>query len=730
MVRELTPRGSLASSLSNGRRMSNLFGKKWRLKPSILTSFVLLTVPVFLTTITVTYISNDRIARADADKLVARFTTEAINNMQGDLNPIKSLVRSVAVLGDTYPDIFADARSMAYFQGVLVHSRKIVSVYVGLENGSFRQARRIDPAVEIQGKLPPDGAIYAYRRVERSKENARESPTLDRYEFLDASEKDIGSFTLDTTYDPRTRGWYRSASQASSILITDPDVFATLGLIGFTVAAQFRTAGKVSGVAAADITLDGLSQYLAERKISPGSLSYILDPQGRVLAASDLSRTYTNDNGRVALRHVTSLDNSLPAAAFSARPRDGERPYSFVRDGNEYVASLTTVPPEFGKRWQLFVVVPIDDFTGEYKANNNRLLLFGLVILAIQVVIIYFLTGVISAPLERLARKVGTIQQLSGAESPAIISPITEISVLSRAIETLDSAVKSFASFVPVGLVTQLLESDQKLELGGHSRFLTIFFSDLEAFSTLSEEVPAQELLLRVSAYLEIVTRSVNQEAGTIDKFIGDGVMAFWGAPALLDDHAWRACVAALRIQRAMAVLNAEGRQRGYKPMNVRIGIHSDAVLVGNIGSKERMSYTVMGDGVNVASRLEGINKEYGTRLCISHSVFKEAGERLCVRPIDDVAVKGRRGLVPIYELIGVFGLEPELEPDARSIELCRLTRQAYEANAAGDPNLALERYRKILVDFPDDPVATEMAKRLAAAPATDAARRGSIARL
>ena len=92
--------------------------------------------------------------------------------------------------------------------------------------------------------------------------------------------------------------------------------------------------------------------------------------------------------------------------------------------------------------------------------------------------------------------------------------------------------------------------------------------------------------------------------------------------------------------------------------------------------------------------------------------------------------MKGRRGLVPIYELIGVFGLEPELEPDARSIELCRLTRQAYEANAAGDPNVALERYRKILVDFPDDPVATEMAKRLAAAPATDAARRGSIARL
>jgi adenylate cyclase len=710
--------------------MSNFLGNKWRLKPSILTSFVLLTVPVFLTIIAVTYFSNDRIARQDADSLVARFSTEAIANIQGDINPIKSLVRSVAVLGDTYPDIFADSRSMAYFQGVLIHSRKIVSVYVGLENGSFRQARRIDPAVEIQGRLPPDGAMYAYRWVERSKENARESPTHDRYEFLDASEKEIGNFVLDTTYDPRVRGWYRSAVEAGSVMITDPDVFAALGLIGFTVAAPFRTAGKVSGVAAADITLDGLSQYLAERKISPGSLSYILDQQGRVLAASDLSRTYSNDNGRVGLRHVTSLDNNLPAAAYSARPRDGEHLYSFVRDGNEYVASLSTLPPEFGKRWQLFVVAPIDDFTGEYKTNNNRLLLFGLVVLAIQVVIIYYLTSVISAPLERLARKVGSIQQLSAEESPAVVSPISEISVLSRAIETLDSAVKSFAAFVPVGLVTQLLESDQKLELGGHSRFLTIFFSDLEAFSTLSEQIPAQELLLRVSAYLEIVTRSVNQEAGTIDKFIGDGVMAFWGAPALLDDHAWRACVAALRIQHAMVALNAEGRAQGYKPMNVRIGIHSDAVLVGNIGSKERMSYTVMGDGVNVAARLEGINKEYGTRICISHSVFKEAGERLCVRPIDDVAVKGRRGLIPIYELVGVFGVEPELEPDARAIELCRLTRLAHDAAAGGDAVLALERYRQILVDFPNDPVAAELAKRLAAAPVTDSARRGSLARL
>ena len=272
-------------------------------------------------------------------------------------------------------------------------------------------------------------------------------------------------------------------------------------------------------------------------------------------------------------------------------------------------------------------------------------MIFGLLAVALQILIIYFLTSVISSPLEKLALKVGKIQELGTEQLPSVTSPIREISVLSKAIDTLDVAVKSFSAFVPVGLVTQLLQSEQKLELGGHSRFLTIFFADLEAFSTLSEQVPSQELLLRVSAYLELVTKTVNQELGTIDKFIGDGVMAFWGAPALLDDHAWRACVAALRIQRGMDALNERWQAEGAKPFRIRIGIHCDAVMVGNIGSKERMSYTVMGDGVNIASRLEGINKEYRhPHLCQPQRL--QGGRRAAVRTAD----RRRHGQGPALE--------------------------------------------------------------------------------
>jgi adenylate cyclase len=687
------------------------FRSDLRLKPSILTSFLLLTLPVFATIIAVTYISNERIARSDARELVQRFRVDGIENVEGIFDGIKSLIRASATLGDQQPDFYFSNRSITYFYSVLLHNEKMVSVYAGLSDGGFRQARRIDPKVEIDGKLPPKGARFAYRWIDLREGEG----STDNYVFLGADGEALGALHFPTAYDPRTRGWYRSTVAAGTTYITDPDVFSALGLIGFTVAAPFSAEDEIKGVIAIDFTLDGLSSYLAARKISPGTVSYILDHQGRVIAASDGSKTYSSKNGRVELTHISSLENELPAIAFGARPRQqaGDRFYSFAHDGKEYFASLSTMPAEFGKEWQLFIITPVADFTGPFQRNNNRLLAFGFAAVVVQILIIYFLAGVVSAPLERLAQNVSQIEKWGAESPPGVKSNVREIALLSRAVERLDATVKSFAAFVPVGLVKELLASDQKLQLGGHSRFLTIFFSDIEAFSTLSEEVPTQELLLRVSAHLEVLTKAVNDEHGTIDKFVGDGVMAFWGAPALLEDHAWRACVAALRVQQGMDELNGRWIAEGLKPLNVRIGIHSDAVLVGNVGSKERMSYTVMGDGVNVAARLEGINKEFRTRICISHATFKEAGERLCVRPIDEVTVKGRRSSITIYEVLGAFGAAG-LEPGAQQLRLAELTRTAYSALIRDDKAEALEFYRKALREFPDDGVCQALIRRLA----------------
>lgn len=146
--------------------MKRLFARKLRLRPSIVALFVLLTVPVFFTSVAVTYLSNEEIARANADALIERFRTDAIDSIQSMLNPIKSLVRSAAMVGSLQPDFYSDNRSLKYLFSMLLHSDTLVSVYVGTADGSFRQARRINPAVKVQDKLPPAGAKYAYRWIE------------------------------------------------------------------------------------------------------------------------------------------------------------------------------------------------------------------------------------------------------------------------------------------------------------------------------------------------------------------------------------------------------------------------------------------------------------------------------------------------------------------------------------------------------------------------------------
>ena len=206
-----------------------------------------------------------------------------------------------------------------------------------------------------------------------------------------------------------------------------------------------------------------------------------------------------------------------------------------------------------------------------------------------------------------------------------------------------------------------------------------------------------------------------SEEHGTIDKFIGDAAMAFWGAPAALDDHAWHACAAAVRISQRMATLNAQWAAEGLAPLQIRIGIHCDAVMVGNIGSKHRMSYTVMGDAVNLASRLEGINKEYGTQICVSQSIYREVGERLALRPIDEVTVKGRRTALNIYELFGVVDINNPasgLEASPEVVEQCNLTKLAHQAYRDKNWKKAASLYEELFNRFPKDHLAANMLMR------------------
>jgi adenylate cyclase len=686
-----------------------------RLRPSIVLLFVLLVVPIFTTMLWFTYTTNDKMTRANAKDLMERFRFEATTNTQNLLKPLDTMVSTAATLAGAHPAYFRDAVSTQYLKNILSHSETISSAYVGFEDGTFRMLMRTPAGLKIQDKVVPSETAFASRWIDRS---VATSP-VDTFSFKDKLNNDVGSSQIDAIYDPRMRDWYKDAAIKKGTMLSAPYIFSSSGLPGITIAAPFYKEGTIAGVVAVDITLDNLSQFLAARVVSPGAISLIIDEQEKVIANSNLKEQVKLINNKVNLKHIGALDSDLPALAMVQQGKVNDKNnFTFVHPTTEeeYAVSFSSFASDANKRWQVLILAPLDDFSGPLKENNRRLLVFGTLAIILQILFIYFLSRLIAKPLERLERKVNNVRELSAdSQNQVITSPIREISSLSRAVDTLDHAVRSFAAFVPVSLVKHLIESDQQLQLGGQSRFLTVMFCDVEAFSTLAESSPSNELLTRISAYLEVVTLAVNEEHGTIDKFIGDAAMAFWGAPAPLNDHAWHACAAAIRISQRMAALNRQWLAEGLTPLQIRIGIHCDAMMVGNIGSKHRMSYTVMGDAVNLTSRLEEINKDYGTQICVSQSIYREIGERLTLRPIDEVTVKGRRTALNIYELFGVIDSHDPtsgLNASGEVMEQCNLTKLAYQAYADKNWGKSANLYEELLNRFPKDHLAANMLMR------------------
>ena len=702
----------MAKSKAEAQAQNTRKGFLSPLKATLMIVFFLTTVPVLIAILQINQNSSAEVVRGHVQEMVERFRQEKVREILDEFDKIQSIVATAAELGRQAPDFFGDERALRYLFSLLQHSETILSAYIGREDGSFWQARLIhDHSVEIHGQRPPRDAEFMYRVVQPQSGTV----TVDRFSFLDPDQNAIGEVAAESSYDPRQRPWYRLAANSDMTEITDPELFWAFGLIGFTVAEHYEVAGDAGGVVAADITLDSFSSYLARQPVSANSVSYLLDDRGLVLASSDGTTLYGNDNTGFSLPHVAEVENRLAAIAYGHRS-DGSagNAYEFTDNGSDYIVGFSSFAEELGKPWRLMIITPVSDFTDEFTRSNQRMLMMGLGAIAVQMLIIYMIASLVADPLQRLAGKVARIQSLKGSGDLLVRrTHVREIDMLAQAVDALDTAIQAFARFVPVELVRALLTSDGKLELGGQSRFLTIFFCDVEAFSTLAERIATRDLLSRVSVLLSNVHKRVDEENGTIDKFIGDGVMAFWGAPVALDDHAWHACVAALAIQRDLDRLNSEWSRNDAPGMRLRIGIHSDVVLVGNIGSKERMSYTVLGDGVNIASRLEGCNKIYGSRICISHDTFREAGDRICVRPIDDVQVKGRRASFTIYELLGAYGADPSLEPDGDTVKIARTTQAAFDALVSGDLKGALALYRKVLEALPDDPVATLHVSRL-----------------
>lgn len=210
-----------------------------------------------------------------------------------------------------------------------------------------------------------------------------------------------------------------------------------------------------------------------------------------------------------------------------------------------------------------------------------------------------------------------------------------------------------FNVYVNSQLVDQLIENPDQFRLGGEKRELSILFSDIKGFTNISEALDPEELVILLNEYLGAMTEIVFKYGGTLDKYIGDAVMAFWGAPVPQEDHARRACWAALDMQEKLEELREKWKSEGKPELYIRIGLNSGEVIVGNMGSESRFNYTVMGDSVNLAARLEPANKAFDTSILISEFTNNQVQESCRTREMATITVQGKSKPVKIFELVG-----------------------------------------------------------------------------
>jgi adenylate cyclase len=502
----------------------------------------------------------------------------------------------------------------------------------------------------------PDGSFFAAhklgdRHLEMMEISLTDHPgqrRIDEYEVVPGDIEFEHRRFEPTGFRVSDRPWFKTGIGAE-----EPQWFKVLNHpIGERPSVAF--AGPIDvyqerqGVLAIIIEYTRLSHFISQLEVGRTGTAFIFDGSGELVAAPDKEAD--------ELHPAHSQQSLLPLArmALARAGDDGRKNASRSRlthAGAAYEVALTPLP---FPGWSLATVIPEAEFLGPVETTLRRLIIGlaagALLAAALSAVLA---RSVIAAPLTRVVGEIRHIETFALDQVRRHPSRLKEIASLSGAIAEMAAGLSAFRKFIPADLVRSLLRQGVEAKPGGSIQELTVMFIDIAGFTGLSERMGDRVVPL-LSDYLNLVSEIIVAHGGTIDKFIGDAVMAFWGAPTAQQDHALLCCRAALSCKGAIE--NSALADDHGQPLQIRIGINSGRMLVGNIGSDLRLNYTVIGDAVNVASRLEGANKNYGTRILIGEQTERLVRGGVITREIDGIAVYGREEGLSVYELIGLTG--------------------------------------------------------------------------
>ena len=662
---------------------------KFTLRFSMLSIFLTLFVVTMITIITITsirfFLSMQTISKQQMSQVTALVNKE----LSTVINPAESSSKlSIKMIENNIIDMQNNKELISYTIRLLASIPNAAMVYWGDEKGNFVIAR-----------LEKDNTISSEII------NRNVTPATSTHIYRDENSKIIKTTkTENVIYDPRARPWYRAANDAKKTTWSNAYVFFSgeNKVLGITSASPvYDNSKKLAGVFGIDMRLDSISKFLAHQKISKNGVAFIVDNQGYLIAHPKLI-AHQQEQEKARITPLKNLNIPWQTEAYNKFTAAKNGFFRYRWNHKAYMASFQIIPNFKEQQWYISVVIPEDDFVGELKRSSQMNIIIGLIILLVGSILITGFSKTVSKSLKKLVVETHKIKNFNLTEGEKIDSHIKEISQLYSGIVSMRKGLRSFKKYVPADLVRVLISKGESARLGGSKKEITILFTDIKDFTSLSESLQPEYLMQHLCRYFDQLSLIIKHNHGTIDKYIGDSIMAFWGSPSADKHHPLHACRAAYEIINALDKLNEKWRKRNKPIMPTRIGIHSGEAIVGNLGSSSRLNYTAIGDTINVGSRLESINTVYGTKIIVSQATKDLVDEYFIFRPLDCIAVKGKKESFIIHELID----EKTPEKIKKYEKICQHCKDAFAAYQKRNWELAIQLYKKVLETKPSDMVA------------------------
>jgi adenylate cyclase len=698
-------------------------GRRIPLSVNLFTILIAATTVVAVVLAAYAHRESTRAAEKTASQLLSEVSDKAAGRIAAVLTPAVL----VSELGVAVPTVDREPTDVGvlpirrFMMTALERAPELYSTYVGFADGRFYQMIDLnEPTGRVRAVHDaPTEARFIERSITGTGGDRRQI-----WAFLDAGGRQI-SVRVDATvaYDPRTRPWYGEAAHRDGVIVTDLYVFASLREPGITMASALTPGadGVSPGVFGVDITLGGLSRFLGRQRISPNARIAVFTPEGTVVATPDMERLLAETQAVGAPLEPLLADQTgdpVMGELFRAVTAMGGTVSQFSLKGEPYLARAALVEVGEGRNLFIGVAAPMADFTAHLDVMRRNSLLFALGILVLGVPLSYLVSRRVARALALLAEDAERIRSLDLSGTPTVRTFVREIHSLAEAMAAMKGSLRTFGLYVPKTLVKQIIAGRGAISLGGQRRELTVLFSDVRDYTSLAETMDPEDLMRLTSAYFEQITAAVVDHGGVVDKFIGDGSMAFWNAPQDQPDHTLAACLAALEARERLNGFNQALIAAGRRPMPTRVGLHRGDAVVGNLGSSDRVNYSAVGATVNAAARLERVNKLYGLDLMVSEDVARSVEDRLVTRLVDRHSPRALVTPAPLYTIVGRRagrGLSGAcLGPDVDDW-VARWNRLILGLARGPSARAVLADLADLRRIQPDDTLATALAERLAA---------------